>query len=205
MTLPKNLQNADWEKGNGLIPAIVQDASSARVLMLGYMNEQALLASLQTGLVTFFSRSRNRLWQKGETSGNSLKMQSIDLDCDNDSFLVMAEPAGPTCHLGSISCFAENNLPDVAWLVELERIIASRADADPQSSYTAKLLQGSIERAAQKVGEEGVEVALAAVGDDPGHLTEEAADLLYHLLIVLRAKGLELHDVVTVLQNRHKD
>jgi phosphoribosyl-ATP pyrophosphohydrolase/phosphoribosyl-AMP cyclohydrolase len=204
MTLPKDLQNADWQKGDGLIPAIVQDAITARVLMLGYMNEEALRATLETELVTFYSRSQEQLWQKGETSGNTLKLCSIELDCDNDSFLVLAEPVGPTCHLGSVSCFANTELAGAAWLAQLEQIIASRTDADPNSSYTAKLLQGTIERSAQKVGEEGVEVALAAVGNDPSKLTEEAADLLYHLLIVLRAKGLELNDVMNILQSRHK-
>ncbi|MBL4618048.1 MAG: bifunctional phosphoribosyl-AMP cyclohydrolase/phosphoribosyl-ATP diphosphatase HisIE [Robiginitomaculum sp.] len=204
MTLPSNLQNADWQKGDGLIPAIVQDAITAKVLMLGYMNEEALLATLKTELVSFYSRSRKQLWQKGETSGNILKLQSIELDCDNDSFLVLAEPVGSICHLGSVSCFANTQLFGAAWLAQLEQIIAARADADPNSSYTAKLLQGSIERAAQKVGEEGVEVALAAVGNDLNNLTEEAADLLYHLLIVLRAKGLDIADVISILQSRHK-
>jgi len=204
MTLPKNLQNADWQKGDGLIPAIVQDAITAKVLMLGYMNRLAVQATLKTGLVTFYSRSRKQIWQKGETSGNVLKLCSIELDCDNDSFLVIAEPAGPVCHLGSVSCFSDTQLSGAAWLAQLEKVIASRAEADPNSSYTAKLLQGSIERAAQKVGEEGVEVALAAVGNDPAKLTEEAADLLYHLLIVLRAKGLNLADVIAILQSRDK-
>ncbi len=204
MTLPNNLQNLDWQKGGGLIPVIVQDAQCTTVLMLGYMNEEALAASLKTGLVTFFSRSRNKLWQKGETSGNTLKLVSIETDCDHDALLVVAEPVGPTCHLGTTSCFAGGLPPGPAWLGELSRIIDERSTADPASSYTAQLLNGPVTRAAQKVGEEGVEVALAAVSDDPNALSEEAADLIYHLMVLLRARDLSVADVMAVLQQRHR-
>lgn len=201
--LPAALTDLDWEKGDGLLPAIVQDARNATVLMLGYMNEAALRATLKSGLVTFYSRSRTQLWQKGETSGNTLKLVSVCTDCDRDTLLVLAEPAGPTCHLGRVSCFGDETFGGAAWLGELEGIIKARTGADPQQSYTAKLLNGPIDRAAQKVGEEGVEVALAAMKEDPGELSEEAADLLYHLLVVLRAKGVPFSQVMAVLRSRH--
>ncbi|PHS24415.1 MAG: bifunctional phosphoribosyl-AMP cyclohydrolase/phosphoribosyl-ATP diphosphatase [Robiginitomaculum sp.] len=202
--IPTALQNLDWQKGDGLIPAIVQDAKSGAVLMLGYMNEDALAESLKSGHVTFYSRSRQTLWQKGETSGNTLKLVSISADCDRDTLLVLARPAGPTCHTGSQTCFDGNPLADLSWLDTLTQVIEGRAKADPNTSYTASLLQGPLERAAQKVGEEGVEVALAAVGSDPAKLSEEAADLLYHLMVLLRAREQSLGEVIAVLQDRHK-
>ncbi len=204
MSLPKNLQNLDWQKGQGLIPVIVQDALCGDVLMLGYMNEQALEQTLQSQNVTFYSRSRQTLWQKGETSGNTLALVAIDMDCDRDTLLVQARPNGPTCHNGTRTCFADAPMASLPWLGKLGRVIEGRANADPQTSYTASLLGGPIERAAQKVGEEGVEVALAALSNDPGKLPEEAADLLYHLMVLLRAKGLGLDEVVKVLQDRHQ-
>jgi phosphoribosyl-ATP pyrophosphohydrolase/phosphoribosyl-AMP cyclohydrolase len=203
-SLPTALQNLDWQKGDGLIPTIVQDAKSGAVLMLGYMNEDALGESLKSGFVTFYSRSRQTLWQKGETSGNTLALVSISADCDRDTLLVLAQPAGPTCHTGSQTCFDGNPLADLSWLDTLTQVIEGRAKADPKTSYTASLLQGPLERAAQKVGEEGVEVALAAGGSDPAKLSEEAADLLYHLMVLLRAKEQNLGVVIAVLQDRHK-
>jgi phosphoribosyl-AMP cyclohydrolase / phosphoribosyl-ATP pyrophosphohydrolase len=204
MTLPDNLKQLDWQKGNGLIPAIVQDAHTGDVLMLGYMNEDALKASVQTAMVTFYSRSRDQLWQKGETSGNTLALVSIAPDCDQDTLLVRAHPAGPTCHTGTRTCFEGVDDTGLPWLGALERIIAGRQSADIKTSYTARLLNGPIERAAQKVGEEGVEVALAALGKNSQNLTEEAADLLFHLMVVLRARDQGLGDVVSVLRDRHQ-
>ncbi len=202
--LPKNLQTLDWQKGDGLLPAIVQDAHNASVLMLGYMSEEALRQTLETELVTFYSRSRAQLWQKGETSGNALKLVSIAADCDRDALLVLAEPVGPTCHLGTRTCFGESGFGGAAWLGELDKIIAARVGADPDQSYTAKLLAGPIDRAAQKVGEEGVEVALAAMKDGEEELSEEVADLLYHVLVLARAKNLPLSQIISVLQARHE-
>jgi phosphoribosyl-AMP cyclohydrolase / phosphoribosyl-ATP pyrophosphohydrolase len=205
MTLPENLQNLDWQKGQGLIPAIVQDALCGDVLMLGYMNEEALAQTLQSQNVTFYSRSRQTLWQKGETSGHTLDLVSINADCDRDTLLVLANPNGPTCHNGTRTCFAKAPMASLPWLGKLARVIDGRANADPQTSYTASLLSGPIERAAQKVGEEGVEVALAALSDEPDKLPEEAADLIYHLMVLLRAKGLGMDEVVKVLKDRHQN
>ncbi len=202
MTLPKALQDLDWSKGGGLLPAIVQHAVSGEVLMLGYMNEAALAATMETRRVTFFSRSRQCLWQKGETSGNTLTLVSVTPDCDADTLLVQALPAGPVCHQGTRTCFAGAPAPALAFLADLDALIAARKDADPETSYTAKLLQGPLPRAAQKVGEEGVEVALAATCEDDGALAGESADLLYHLMVLLRARGLSLADAVAVLQKR---
>jgi len=191
-----------WDKMDGILPVIVQDSQTAAVLMLGYMNRDALAATLESGFVTFFSRSKGRLWCKGETSGNRLRLVGVRGDCDSDALLVTAEPAGPTCHLGTDSCFAVEP-GGAAWLASLERIVAARALADPSESYTARLLQDGPAKAAQKVGEEGVEVALAAVSRDSDGLAEEAADLLFHLLVVLRARDLPLSDVIGRLRSRH--
>jgi len=204
VTLPDNLQNLDWQKGDGLIPAIVQHARSGEVLMLAYMNEEALRATLSNDKVTFFSRSRNQLWQKGETSGNKLELVSISADCDQDTLLILAEPFGPTCHLGSRTCFTGQEDQDFSWLFVLDQIIESRRNEDGANSYTASLLGGPLDRAAQKVGEEGVETALAALADDPSKLNEEAADLLFHLMVLLRHKGQKLDDAITVLRRRHQ-
>ena len=194
----------DWDKGNGLLPAIVQDADAGRVLMLGYMNEEALEKTRATGHVTFFSRSKQRLWTKGETSGNTLELVDVKLDCDRDTLLVLARPSGPTCHTGTTTCFGNELLPPVGFLAELDRVIESRAGADPGSSYTAKLLHSGIKRCAQKVGEEGVEVALAATAGDRDELIEESADLLYHLLVVLAASEVDFEQVVDTLRRRHE-
>lgn len=191
-----------WDKMDGLIPAVVQDPDTDQLLMLGYMDRAALGATLSDGLVTFFSRSKQRLWRKGETSGNVLRLVSITADCDSDALLVRARPAGPTCHLGMDSCFGDQP-GGAGWLGCLERIVAERAKADPGESYTAQLLADGPAKAAQKVGEEGVEVALAAVSRDRHGLAEEAADLLFHLLVTLRSRDLPFAEVVEVLQRRH--
>lgn len=191
-----------WDKMNGLLPAIVQDNDTDQVLMLGYMNREAIEATVHAGLVTFYSRSRQRLWRKGESSGNLLRLVSIAGDCDSDTLLIRARPAGPTCHLGTQSCFGETG-GGAGWLGMLERIVATRATADPAESYTASLLREGPAKAAQKVGEEGVEVALAAVCRDPAGLAEEAADLLFHLLVALKSRDVTLTDVMSVLRERH--
>ncbi|WP_374555578.1 bifunctional phosphoribosyl-AMP cyclohydrolase/phosphoribosyl-ATP diphosphatase HisIE [Thermomonas sp.] len=188
-----------WDKQDGLLPAIVQDAATLRVLMLGYMDRAALAATLASGQVTFFSRSKQRLWTKGESSGHVLALVSVDVDCDADTLLVQARPHGPTCHLDRTSCF-----PDAPGdgLAELDALIAQRERERPQGSYTTRLFEGGIRRIAQKVGEEGVETALAAVAQDDEALLGEAADLLYHLVVALRARGLALDDVRRVLAAR---
>ena len=202
MTL--DTKSVDWEKGNGLVPAIVQDASTEQVLMLGYMNAESLEKTQETGLVTFYSRSRKTLWTKGETSGNTLKFISIAMDCDQDTLLVRALPAGPTCHEGTVSCFGDKGPQGVGFLAKLEALIEERKTADPESSYTAKLLQGPLHKAAQKVGEEGVETALAAIAETDDGLVYESADLIYHLMVLLSAKDIKLADVIKELQTRHK-
>jgi phosphoribosyl-AMP cyclohydrolase / phosphoribosyl-ATP pyrophosphohydrolase len=194
-----DLAMLDWDKQDGLLPAIVQDADTRRALMLGYMDRAAAQATLDTQRVTFFSRSRQRLWTKGETSGHALSLVSMEADCDRDTLLVLARPAGPTCHLGTPSCFPTAPA-DV--LSELDARIAERARERPQGSYTTKLLDAGIRRIAQKVGEEGVETALAAVAQDDAALLGEAADLMYHLLVLLRARGLSLRDALAVLESR---
>ena len=192
-----------WGKMDDLLPAIVQDAASGRVLMLGYMNREALAATLDSGFATFFSRSKGRLWQKGETSGNRLAVTSVHEDCDADGLLVRAQPQGPTCHLGTQSCFGgEDGGP--GWLAELSRIVAARAAAGGEQSYTARLLAEGPARIAQKIGEEGVEVALAAVSRDAEGCAEEVADLLYHIAVLMEARGFGWSDVAAVLQRRHR-
>ena len=194
----------DFEKGGGLVPAIVQDAETLQVLMLGYMNEAALAKTRETGLVTFHSRSRDVLWTKGETSGNTLSLVSVEVDCDADTLLVKARPAGPTCHEGTVSCFGSEGASGVGFIGALDRVIQGRKDADPGESYTAKLLSGPLVKTAQKVGEEGVETALAAVAETEAEFVGEAADLIYHLLVLLAAKDVPLDDVIAKLQSRHR-
>ena len=194
----------DFEKGGGLVPAIVQDAKTEQVLMLGYMNETSLAKTQDTGLVTFYSRSRQELWTKGEISGNMLKLQSITVDCDNDTLLVRAIPTGPTCHEGTVSCFGDKGPEGLGFLSFLEDLIQARKSADADSSYTASLLKGPLRRTAQKVGEEGVETALAAVAETEDKLTSEAADLVYHLLVLLAAKNIKFENVIAELMDRHK-
>ena len=195
------LQQLDWAKGGGLLPVIVQDAANLRVLMLGYMNVDALAATRESGFVTFYSRSKQRLWKKGESSGHVLELVDIQADCDNDTLLVLAKPHGPTCHLQRDSCFPE---APGGFLADLDALVQQREQQRPPDSYTTRLFESGIRRIAQKVGEEGVETALAAVAQDEAALLGESADLLFHLTVLLRSRGLALQDAVTVLQQRHK-
>ena len=204
MQLTKDtLTQVDFAKSE-LIPAIVQDARSGVILMQGFMNQDALAATFDKQKVTFFSRSKERLWTKGETSENYLEVVSVHTDCDYDSILVLANPLGPTCHLGTQSCFGDDAKPSLSFLAELEQVIVSRKNDDPSKSYTASLFAKDLSRSCQKVGEEGVEVALAAMKHDNDELTNESADLLYHLTVLLQRQGLSLADVVSCLQGRHK-
>jgi len=200
----ENSNKLAWDKMDNLLPAIVQDALSGKVLMQGYMDQDALAKTLETGKVTFFSRSKQGLWTKGETSGNTLDLVSVACDCDQDSLLVLANPNGPTCHTGVESCWFDGNTPAFTFLADLERVLAARKDADPKSSYTASLYNKGIKRIAQKVGEEGVETALAATVHDKEELKNEAADLLYHLTVLLQASDMSLNDALNVLRERHK-
>ena len=196
----------DWDKGGGLLPAIVQHARTGRVLMLGYMNDAALRQTLSGGRVVFYSRSRETLWTKGETSGNHLNVVDVSTDCDCDSLLVLADPIGPTCHKGTESCFADAMPSDaqrLGFLALLENIIANRIADQPESSYTAKLYAKGTGRIAQKVGEEGVETALAAVSRDDEGLVSECADLLFHLMVLLKSRELTLERIVEELKARH--
>jgi phosphoribosyl-ATP pyrophosphohydrolase/phosphoribosyl-AMP cyclohydrolase len=199
---PEAMDALAWDKMDGLLPALVQDAASGAVLMLGYMNRDALAATLDSGFATFWSRSKGRLWRKGETSGNTLRVVSVHEDCDADALLVRAEPEGPTCHLGTASCFGGAD-QGPGWLAELDKIVSDRATADPAESYTARLIAEGLPRIAQKVGEEGVEIALAAVTRDPAGCAEETADLLYHLTVLMQAKGFGWEEVLQVLRERH--
>lgn len=199
------LEKLDWAKGNGLLPAVVQDARSGKVLMLGYMNSDALQATLASRRVTFFSRSKNRLWTKGETSGHYLDLVSVVADCDSDSLLVAANPNGPTCHTGAESCFsgAVSQADTLGFLAKLESVIAQRIADKPEGSYTARIWAQGPTRMAQKVGEEGVEVALAAVTQSDERLVGESADLLFHLALLLKSRNLSLIDAVRELAQRH--
>ena len=199
-------RSIDWGKGDGLVPAVVQDADTGAVLMLGYMNPEALRATRERGRVVFFSRSRQRLWEKGESSGHYLELVDIRLDCDADTLLVSARPHGPVCHTGTPTCFGDAPRPageQLAFLAQLEHIIGQRIAEKPEGSYTARLYSQGPRRMAQKVGEEGVEVALAALGEADGPLLGEAADLLYHLLLLLRSRSLRLEQVIEELRQRH--
>ncbi|WP_368565070.1 bifunctional phosphoribosyl-AMP cyclohydrolase/phosphoribosyl-ATP diphosphatase HisIE [Pseudoxanthomonas sp. UTMC 1351] len=191
----------DWNKSDGLLPAIVQDAGNHRVLMLGYMNRAALEATLDSGEVTFYSRSKQRLWKKGESSSHVLRLVSLETDCDSDTLLIQAHPQGPTCHLQRASCFAD---APADFLSDLDALVATRERDRPADSYTTRLFEGGVRRIAQKVGEEGVETALAAVAENDAALLGESADLLFHLTVLLRARGLSLQDAVAVLQDRHR-
>ncbi len=201
-----DIADLDWDKGEGLLPAIVQHAGSGAVLMLGYMNRTALGRTLAEGRVTFFSRSRQQLWTKGETSGNFLEAVTLTTDCDRDTLLIQALPAGPVCHTGGASCFAEaapSAAGRLAFLDRLEEVIAERIAEQPEGSYTARLYAEGPRRIAQKVGEEGVEVALATVTGDDGAVIAESADLLYHLALLLKQRGLSLAAVAAELELRH--
>ncbi|MFJ5407324.1 bifunctional phosphoribosyl-AMP cyclohydrolase/phosphoribosyl-ATP diphosphatase HisIE [Pectobacterium punjabense] len=192
----------DWEKTDGMLPVVVQHAVSGEVLMLGYMNQDALQATEESGKVTFFSRTKQRLWTKGESSGHFLSVISITPDCDNDTLLILANPIGPTCHLGTSSCFSPA-ASDWTFLYQLEQLLAERKHADPDSSYTARLYASGTKRIAQKVGEEGLEAALAATVHDREELTNEAADLMYHLLVLLQDQDLDLATIINRLKERH--
>ncbi len=197
-------QKIDWAKGDGLVPAIVQHTVTGRVLMLGYMNAEAMSQSLSSNWVTFYSRSRDCLWIKGETSGNRLELHNIELDCDSDTLLVTATPTGPVCHLMNPSCFDRNDaVPGFGFVGQLESIIRDRMENGKNDSYTAQLIAQGEKRIAQKVGEEAIELILAATAGDRGEQLEEAADLLYHFLVLLACKGLSLSDVSETLSQRH--
>lgn len=201
-----NLARLDFDKSAGLLPAIVQHAASGAVLMLGYMNREALRETLTRGRVVFFSRSRQRLWEKGETSGHTLSLVGVRADCDRDALLVSALPSGPVCHLGTRTCFGEESPAgdgSLGFLATLQEVIARRIADRPQGSYTARLYAEGPKRIAQKVGEEGLEVALAGAADSAEQVLSESADLLYHLLLLLQSRGLRLGQVVAELQARH--
>lgn len=212
MLSKEQIASLDYSKSDGLLPAIVQCANSARVLMLGYVNQEALLATHESGRITFYSRSKKRLWTKGETSGHWLTLVESFMDCDRDTVLLFAHPHGPSCHNGTRSCFdalpsethsGQSVAPALSFLGDLDQLIAQRKTDLPEGSYTTRLFQGELRRIAQKVGEEGVETALAAVAQDNQALLGESADLVFHLLVLLRAKGLGLAELTAVLRARH--
>lgn len=201
-----DIDGLDWDKGAGLLPAVVQHSRSGVVLMVGYMNREALAETLRGGRVVFYSRTKRRLWLKGETSGHFLTVDSVTGDCDHDALLIGAQPAGPVCHTGDPTCFhgqPASAASGLAFLDSLEQVIAQRMAEQPEGSYTARLLSQGARRVAQKVGEEGLEVALAAVAEDSEHLVSESADLLYHLLLMLKSRNLSLREVVSELEKRH--
>ena len=209
MSIPKNGDSlaVDFQKGDGLVPAIVQDADTGAVLMMAYMNREALDETLKRRRAVFYSRSKHRLWEKGETTGHTLDVVDVALDCDADTLLVTARPRGPACHNGTLTCFGDqprSAATSIAFLAKLESVIAQRATEQPDASYTAKLLAKGINKVAQKVGEEGVETALAGVNEADDKLVGESADLLFHLLVLLRARGVPLSDVIAELEKRHR-
>jgi phosphoribosyl-ATP pyrophosphohydrolase/phosphoribosyl-AMP cyclohydrolase len=202
-----DVSKVDFTKGDGLVPAIVQDADTGAVLMMAYMNREALEQTLARKRAVFFSRSKQRLWEKGETTGHALDLVDIALDCDADTLLVTARPRGPACHNGTLTCFGDEPrtaATSIAFLAKLEAVVAQRATEKPDASYTAKLLAKGINKVAQKVGEEGVETALAGVNEPEDKLVAESADLLFHLLVLLRARSVPLASVVQELQKRHR-
>lgn len=199
-----NNLNIDFEKVNGLVPAIIQDENSKEVLMLGYMNQQALEQSIESGKVTFYSRTKKRLWTKGETSGNFLMIRKMELDCDSDTLLIQANPTGPVCHKGDDTCFAHENRSKTFFIDELRKVIKDRKDKPSEKSYTASLFAAGINKVAQKVGEEAVEIVIEAKDNNKDLFMGEAADLLFHYLVLLEAKGYELDEVMEVLINRHQ-
>lgn len=202
----EQIETLDWSKGDGLLPAVIQDALSGKVLMLGYMNRDSLRRTLAEKRVTFFSRSKQRLWTKGEASGNFLHLVDAAIDCDHDALLITAKPAGPTCHKGTASCFGTaigTQAGDLSFLAQLESVIENRVAERPEGSYTARLWAEGTTRLAQKVGEEGVEVALAAVTQADDKLVGEAADLIFHLALLLKSRQLSLARVVGELERRH--
>jgi phosphoribosyl-ATP pyrophosphohydrolase/phosphoribosyl-AMP cyclohydrolase len=201
------VKDVDFDKAGGLVPAIVQDADTGAVLMLAYMNREALDETLQRRRAVFYSRSKQRLWEKGETTGHTLDVVDVAIDCDGDTLLVTARPRGPACHEGTVTCFGDAPraaATGIGFLAKLERVVEQRAAEKPETSYTARLLDKGIAKVAQKVGEEGVEVALAGVAESEQKVIDESADLLFHLLVLLRARGLSLKQVVDTLESRHK-
>lgn len=197
-------QEMDYTKLNGLVPAVVQDAQSKTVLMVGFMNREALDKTKQTGKVTFFSRSKNRLWTKGEESGNYLELVDILPDCDRDTLLVKANPAGPVCHLGTDTCFAETNRESLYFLAFLQDLIEERKKEMPENSYTTRLFRKGINKIIQKLGEEAVELIIESKDQDEQKFINEAADLIYHLLVLLTEKGFRIEDVAGILAERHR-
>jgi phosphoribosyl-AMP cyclohydrolase / phosphoribosyl-ATP pyrophosphohydrolase len=203
---PSDIETLDFAKSDGLLPAVIQHAGTGAVLMLGYMNREALRETFSRRHVVFFSRSKQRLWEKGETSGHFLELEAVRTDCDRDTLLVTAWPHGPVCHVGTTTCFGSESVTTaerLTFLAALESVIAKRAAAQPEESYTARLFSQGIRRIAQKVGEEGVEVALAAVTETDDKVVSESADLVFHLLVLLKHRGLSLEHVVAELQARH--
>ena len=200
-----DFNNLDFTKGDGLIPVIVQDNATLQVLMLGYMNQEALAATLETKKVTFYSRSKKRLWLKGETSENYLILNDIFVDCDNDTILVMATPCGPTCHTGSTSCFKEQEMPALSHIGFIDKVIQERISNPSENSYTNKLMQRGLNKVAQKVGEEAVEVVIAALAESREEYLGEMTDLLYHSLVLLHAQGLDLGDIAEIIAKRHQE
>ena len=199
-----NLDKIDWDKGDGLVPAIVQNSDNGQILMLAYMDRAALAQTISSKKVTFFSRSKNRLWTKGETSGNWLDFINGEMDCDADTLLIQARPQGPSCHTGSVTCFNDQAPSNIGFLDQLGRLIAERHKTMAKGSYTTSLFTEGKARIAQKVGEEGVELALARMKDDSAEMANEAADLLFHMMVLLEDSGLSLSDAISVLQNRHQ-
>ena len=199
-----NLDKIDWDKGQGLVPAVVQNIDSRQILMLAYMDRAALAQTISGKKVTFFSRSKNRLWTKGETSGNWLDFISGEMDCDADTLLIQARPQGPSCHTGSVTCFNDQTPSNIGFLDQLATLIAERHTTMPEDSYTTSLFAEGKALIAQKVGEEGVELALARMKGDSAEMANEAADLLFHMMVLLEDAGLTLADAIGVLQNRHK-
>ncbi|MGW8121813.1 bifunctional phosphoribosyl-AMP cyclohydrolase/phosphoribosyl-ATP diphosphatase HisIE [Roseivirga echinicomitans] len=203
MRVLKNTNEVDFSKGDGLVPAIIQDQVSNKVLMLGYMNAEALEKTLAEGKATFFSRSKNRLWTKGETSNNYIYIEQVLIDCDSDSLLIRAKPAGPICHTGDDTCFQESNEIGVEFLDQLTEVIKERRTKSPEESYVSHLFSKGINKIAQKVGEEAVELVIEAKDNDASLFLNEGADLLFHYMLLLEAKGYSLRDVVSILKERH--
>jgi len=199
------MDDIDFSKGDGLVPAVVQDSGTRRVLMLGYMNRDSLSRTLDTGKVTFFSRSRNRVWTKGEESGNFLYFENLSLDCDRDTLLISARPAGPVCHTGRATCFGQVNNTGVFFLDGLEQVIETRRDYPEEESYTSSFFGVGVEKISRKVGEEAVELILEAVSGDDQRFLEEAGDLLFHFIVLLKVRGLGLPDVCRVLEQRRRE
>ena len=199
-----NLDKIDWNKGQGLVPAIVQNSDNGQILMLAYMDRAALAQTMSSKKVTFFSRSKNRLWTKGETSGNWLDYISGEMDCDADTLLIQARPQGPSCHTGSVTCFNDHTPSNISFLDQLSVLIAERHKNMPEGSYTTSLFTQGTARIAQKVGEEGVELALARMKDNSTEISSEAADLLFHMMVLLEDARLSLADAISVLQDRYK-